>query len=173
MICWIYSSAVSDISASTRTVARTTDRPGESYFVPNVLFYIFFIFCLSSSCVSLSSFIAAVLMRKCMGKHSCTSATFLVILNESCFLRSPGIDFFWLGSVIKLKTIIIIIIIIFNSCCFHAQVFGRALVREFHISYRNTEWGLPSSLCESGDEIWKQSVAGLNSQLTNPSTTLG
>ena len=29
---------------------------------------------------------------------------------------------------------------LFQSCCSHAQVFGKTLVHEFPISYRHTEW---------------------------------
>ena len=30
--------------------------------------------------------------------------------------------------------------VLFHSCCFHAQVFGKILVHEFLISYSHTEW---------------------------------
>ena len=32
--------------------------------------------------------------------------------------------------------------VLFSSCCFHAQVFGKTLVHEFRISYCHTEWFL-------------------------------
>ena len=62
------------------------DRPsGLLLFVPAVLFSILTpLFCPSSS-VSLSYFILAVPMRKCLGKHSCMSSPFPVaILNGTC-----------------------------------------------------------------------------------------
>ena len=34
------------------------------------------------------------------------------------------------------------LIVLFQSCCSHAQVFGRTLVHEFHFSYSHTEWNL-------------------------------
>ena len=65
------------------------DKPsGLLLFVPPVLFSILTpLFCVSSS-VSLSYFILAVPMRKCLGKHSCTSSSFpIAILNgASSFL---------------------------------------------------------------------------------------
>ena len=30
--------------------------------------------------------------------------------------------------------------VLFHSCCSRAWMFGKTLVHEFHISYRNTEW---------------------------------
>ena len=36
-------------------------------------------------------------------------------------------------------------IVLFQSCCFHALVFGKTLVHEFPISYSYTEWNLLSS----------------------------
>ena len=55
-------------------------------FVSAVLFSILMpLFCVSSS-VSLSYFILSVLMRKCLGKHSCMSSSFpIVILNDTSF----------------------------------------------------------------------------------------
>ena len=32
--------------------------------------------------------------------------------------------------------------ILFQSCCFHARMFGKTLVHEFYISYSHTEWYL-------------------------------
>ena len=65
------------------------DRPsGLLLFVPDVLFSILTpLFCVSST-VSLSYFILAVPMRKCLGKHSCMSSSFpIVILNDTFFFR--------------------------------------------------------------------------------------
>ena len=36
--------------------------------------------------------------------------------------------------------------VFFHSCRFHAQVFGRTLMHEFHVFYSHTEWNLLSSL---------------------------
>ena len=63
------------------------DRPsGLLLFVPDVLFSILTpLFCVSSS-VSLSYFVPAVPMRKCLRKHSCMSSSFpIVILNDTSF----------------------------------------------------------------------------------------
>ena len=77
--------------------------------------------------VSSSLFMLAVPMRRCLGKHSCMSSTFsIAMLNGTCFLRSPGIDFVFGWEV--LLDLYTLIIIIFNSLYFRAQVFG------FHIS---------------------------------------
>ena len=32
--------------------------------------------------------------------------------------------------------------VFFHSCCFHAQVFGRTLLHEFHLFYSHTKWNL-------------------------------
>ena len=63
------------------------DRPsGLLLFVPTVLFYILTpLFCVSSS-VSLSYLVLAVPIRKCLGKHSCMSSSFpIVVLNDTSF----------------------------------------------------------------------------------------
>ena len=40
-------------------------------------------------------------MRKCLREHTCMSFTFaMAILNGTCFFRSPGIDFVFLGECI-------------------------------------------------------------------------
>ena len=36
-------------------------------------------------------------------------------------------------------------IVLFQSCCSHAQVFGKTLLHEFSIFYSHTEWNLLSS----------------------------
>ena len=67
-----------------------------------ILLFIFNLFCLFSSFVSLSSFILIVPMRKCLGKHSCMNSTFsMAILNETCFLCFPGVDFVLVGNCYK------------------------------------------------------------------------
>ena len=72
----------------------------------------FFIYILPSSSVSLSYFILAALMRKCLGKHSCTSSTipitewyllFLATRDGPCYGRQ--------FACLKLTIIIIMIII--------------------------------------------------------------
>ena len=51
-----------------------------------------------SSAVSLSYFILAVPMCDCLGRHQCVNSPFYIaILNGTCFLRSPGIDFVLVG----------------------------------------------------------------------------
>ena len=68
---------------------------GTSLFVPTLHFSIFTFFCLSSSSVSLTSFIIVVPMHKCTEEPSCTSSTSSIyshILNGTCLFRSPGID---------------------------------------------------------------------------------
>ena len=63
------------------------DRPsGLLLFVPAVLFSILTpLFCLSSS-VSLSYFVLAVPMRKCLGKHSCMSSRCPIAILNGTFL---------------------------------------------------------------------------------------
>ena len=66
------------------------DRPsGLLLFVPAVLFFILTpLFCVSSS-VSLTYVIQAVLMRECLGKHSCMSSQFPIAkLNGTSSLLS-------------------------------------------------------------------------------------
>ena len=67
---------------------RATVRPsGHNFSCPLCLFpYSLFS---SHLLLSLSYFILAVLMRKCLGKHSCISSTFpTAIFNSTCFVRS-------------------------------------------------------------------------------------
>ena len=55
------------------------------FYVPALLLSMLTHLILSSS-LSLSYFILAVPMRKCLGKHSCMSSSFpIVILKDSCF----------------------------------------------------------------------------------------
>ena len=63
------------------------DRPsGLLLFVPAVLFSILTpLFCVSSS-VSLSYFVLAVPIRKCLGKHSCISSPFPIAILNGTFL---------------------------------------------------------------------------------------
>ena len=63
-------------------------------FIPALLFSILASTFLASS-VSLSYFIHAVLMRKCLGKNSCMSSFPIAILNGACFfhiVQCQGID---------------------------------------------------------------------------------
>ena len=55
--------------------------------------------------------------------------------------------------------------VLFHSCISNAQVFGKTLVHEFHISYSYTECYLLISLSENGDTIWKQSAVKLTKEL--------
>ena len=58
---------------------------GLRFFVPALVHPILKLLLLSSS-VSLSCFILAVLVRKCLGKHSCMSFLFpIAILNDTFF----------------------------------------------------------------------------------------
>ena len=63
--------------------------------------FLWFFSCLLHFCF-LDFFILAVPMRECLGRHSCMSSTFSVsILNNLCFLLSPGYyfilecEFYW------------------------------------------------------------------------------
>ena len=51
--------------------------------------------------------------------------------------------------------------VLFDSCCSHARVFGRALVHEFLISYSHTEWCLPL-LARRNSPCFDQSFAYQN-----------
>ena len=44
-----------------------------------------------------------------------------------------------------LLTFFLCFIVLFQSCCSHAQVFGKTLLHEFPIFYSHTEWNLLSS----------------------------
>ena len=59
-------------------------------------------------------------MRKCLGKHSCTSSTFsIAVLNGTCSLHSLGVIFVVVRDAIKLNKIIIITILAkskFHTC---------------------------------------------------------
>ena len=49
------------------------------------------------------------------------------------------------------RLIVVCFFVLFHSCCFHAEVFGKTLVQEFHFSCSmDTEWNLLSSLSENG-----------------------
>ena len=87
-------------------------------------------------------------------------------LMELAFFSPLGSNLFWLGSAIKLNTIIIImIIIIFNSGRFQAEMFMKIIVHAFHSSYSHTEWYLiffrqcnyKCTMC-----IWRGEVETLN-----------
>ena len=45
-----------------------------------------------------------------------------------------------------LLTLFLCFIVLFQSCCSHAQVFGKTLMHEFPIFYSHTEWNLFSSV---------------------------
>ena len=44
-----------------------------------------------------------------------------------------------------LRTFFLCFIVLFQSCCSHAQVFGKTLLHDFLIFYSHTEWNLLSS----------------------------
>ena len=77
----------------TRIAAHWTqqnDWTGLLFFVSAVLPSTFILLFLLSSSVSLSYFNLAVPMRKCLGRHSCMSSPFsMVILNLTCSLQAP------------------------------------------------------------------------------------
>ena len=120
---------------------------------------------LTPSSVSLSYFILAVPMRGCLGKHSCMSSPFpIAILNGTFFFRPVKAMNNWKRSAIKqiLLLLLVCFFILFHSLCFHARVFGKTLLHEFHISYSHTEWYLffsdsatTSAHCVLGAKNWK------------------
>ena len=79
------------------------DRPsGHIFFMPTLLFSILTPLFLPPSSVSLSYFILAAPMRKCLGKHSCMSSPFpIAILNGTFFFRSVKAMNNWKRSAIK------------------------------------------------------------------------
>ena len=69
---------------------RQSDWTRLHFCVSAVLLSTIILLFLSSSSVSLSFFNLAVLMRKCLGKHSCMSSPFsIAILNGTCSHRAP------------------------------------------------------------------------------------
>ena len=74
----------------TDVTTLQSDWTGLLFVVSALLLSTFILLFLLSSSVSLSYFNLAVPMRKCLGKHSCMSSTFfIVILNGTCSLRAP------------------------------------------------------------------------------------
>ena len=72
------------------------------FFVPDLLLSILTPLFLPSSSFSLSYFILAVPMRKCLGNHSCMSSPFLVaILNSTFLFHSVKTKNNWKRSAIK------------------------------------------------------------------------
>ena len=118
--------------------------------MPALCFSILTSLFLPPSSVSLSYFILAVPIRKCLGKHSCTSSPFpIAILNGTSFFRSVKAMNNWNRSAIKQILLLVFFCILFYSCCSHARVFvGKTLLQEFPISYSNTELYLLFSLGE-------------------------
>ena len=62
-------------------------------------------------------------------------------------VRPSGLLSFVLAIFICIFTLLFlpsssVLFILFHFCCSHAQVFGKTLVHEFHISYSHTEWSL-------------------------------
>ena len=69
---------------------RQNDRTRLIFFLSAILLFTFILLFLLSFSVSSSYFNLAVPMRKCLGKHSCMSSPFsIVILNGTCYLRAP------------------------------------------------------------------------------------
>ena len=62
---------------------------GLHFFVPDLLLSMLTHLFLSSS-LSLTYFILAVPMRKCLGKHSCMSSFPIVILNDTSFFSNSA-----------------------------------------------------------------------------------
>ena len=82
-----------DLATGGRYVRAIVQAFGTSFFVPALLLSMLTCLFLSSS-LSLSYFILAVPMRKCLGQHSCTSSTFsITILDGQCFQCFIGIIF--------------------------------------------------------------------------------
>ena len=72
------------------------------FFVPALLFSILTPLFAPPSSVSLSYFILAVPMRKCLGKHSCMSSPFpIAIMNGTFYFRSVKAMNNWKRSAIK------------------------------------------------------------------------
>ena len=70
-----------------------------------------------------------------------------------------------------LLTFFLCFIVLFQSCCSHAQVFGKTLVHEFPILYSHTEWNLLSS----GTNTllwWRACWTKLNYKQTNKENTI-
>ena len=73
------------------------------FFFPAVLLSIFSLFIFPTFSVSLSYFILPIPMRKCFGKHSCTSSAFpITILDGTLFFRSVKAMKIFNRSAIKL-----------------------------------------------------------------------
>ena len=80
------------------------DRPsGLLLFVPALLLSILALLFLPSSSVSLSSFVLAVPMRECLGKHSCMSSPFPIAILNGTFIFSRGEIVFALAEAWPIK----------------------------------------------------------------------
>ena len=109
-----------------------------------------------SSSLSVSYFILAVPMRKCLGKHSCMSSSFpIVTLNDTSFFQQCSYKCTKENSVRDgdtsqcssnpVSTKLNCFFILFHYRRFHALVFGKTLVHELPISYSHTGWYFPFS----------------------------
>ena len=65
----------------------------------------------------------------------------------------------------SLHTIFLCFYVLLHACCSHAQMCGKTLVHEFHISYICNEWNLLSALSKNSYKICQQSAVKLNSGL--------
>ena len=66
----------------------------------------------------------------------------------------------------SLLTLYLCFIVLYDTCCSHAQVFGKTLVHEFLIFYSHTEWNFLSS----GTNAllwWSTGFTKLNNKQTN------
>ena len=89
----------------------TKDAVGTSFFRASFAFSILTPHFLLPSSVSVSYFILAVPMRKCLGKHSCMSYPFpIAILNGTFFFRSVKAMNNWKLSAIK-QTLLLLLVV--------------------------------------------------------------
>ena len=92
--------------------------------MPTLLFPILTPLFLPPSCVSLSYFILAVPMRKCLGKHSCISSPFpIAILNGTFFFHSVKAINNWTRSAIK-QILLLPHLISYELMKHNCQVYG-------------------------------------------------
>ena len=90
------------------------DRPlGHFFFRARLLFSILTPLFLPPSSISLSYFILAVPMSKCLGKHSCMSSPFpIAILNGTFFFRSVNSMNNWKRSAIKQILLLLLLLLL-------------------------------------------------------------
>ena len=69
--------------------------------------------------------------------YYCSLIRIVQAVGTSFFCRARFISFHTHASLFTL-----FVYSLFHSCCFHARVFRKTLLYEFHISYSHTEWYL-------------------------------